>query len=239
MDDSLFPSIKKTIDSFIQDEEGSIPHGKLITLGAFFMIMSSYLVAAADHSSHRSHQSHRSHSSHSSGSHGSHSNHGSHSSHSNNPHNSHYSHASHSSGYATAVPHSNHGSHSNYVPHSSHGSHTSHSNTISHSNSQFSEAGDLSSYIAAPAASAIKGIDKFFEFADNLPDVDSAVASVVVENPNLGSIKASVAPKTLMDVPKPDIQIPNDSLSIPAITPTLQNVPGPKDINPSEKGIEL
>ena len=236
MNDNLFPSIQKTIDSFIQDEEGSIPHGKLVTLGAFFLIMSSYIAAAGfGHSSHKSHKSHSSHSSHSSGSHsnGSHRSHASHVSHSSgySPHNSH-------SSYKTPVPHNSHSSHYSYstpVPHSSHGSHTSHSNTSAHSNSQYSSAGDLASYIAAPASSVIKGIDKFFEFADNLPDTDSGV-SVIVENPDLGRLKAAAAPKSIMDITKPGLQSPNDSLSIPAITPTMQDIPGAKDIKPDIEG---
>lgn len=98
-----FPDIRKEITKFIEDEDGSIPTGKLFTIGAFCIVLSSLFfsenVAYAAHSSHKSHSSHSSTSYHRS--HGSHSN--SHSSHVS----SHASHASHAS-------HSNTASHSNY-----------------------------------------------------------------------------------------------------------------------------
>ena len=220
MNDNPFPSIHKTIDSFIQDEEGSIPHGKLVALGAFFMIMSTYLgVSAFDHVSHTSHKSHSSHRSHSSGSHSSgHSNHSSHSSHS-----------SHSN-------HSNHASHANYtpVPHSSHGSHSSNSKTNTHSNSNYSSAGDLN-VVAAPAASVIKGIGNIFKFAENMPDLDSDVPVNIAET-RLGTVKSATVPKTLMDIAKPTLQTPNESLSVSAMTPLIQSVPGSHQINPADEG---
>lgn len=102
---NLFPEFQKSLENLIEDEEGTIPGKKLLTLGTMVIILSSLLSVDA-FAGHRSHSSHTSHSSHSSGSGG----HGSHS--------SHESHQSHES-------HSNHGSHSN---HSNHSSHSSHSN---------------------------------------------------------------------------------------------------------------
>ena len=60
MDKKLFPTIKKSIDDLINDEEGNIPRGKLVMLGSTIMLMGMIMgidVFAA-HSSHRSHSSH-------------------------------------------------------------------------------------------------------------------------------------------------------------------------------------
>lgn len=100
MKDNLFPSVKKSIQDFINDEEAAIPRGKLLAVGSIMVVLSVILSvdAAAKHTSHKSHSSH------SSTSH----------------HRSHVSHTSHSSHSNT---HSSHASHSN--THSSHSSHSS------------------------------------------------------------------------------------------------------------------
>ena len=85
-----FPSISKSIEDFIGDEEGNITRGKLVTIGTMIMIM-TIMMAAEALAVHSSHSSHESHSSHVSSSTSSHSSHGSHSSHT-----SHVSHTSHS-----------------------------------------------------------------------------------------------------------------------------------------------
>lgn len=131
---NLFPEFQKSLENLIEDEEGTIPGKKLLTLGTMVIILSSLLSVDA-FAGHRSHSSHKSHSSHSSGSGGGH---GSHS--------SHESHQSHES-------HSNHGSHSN---HSNHSSHSSHSNVGSHSNSRYSAEGDVT--YSAPSVAKIPSI---------------------------------------------------------------------------------
>lgn len=97
--DFIFPTLKKSLDQLIEDQEGNIPGNKLLMLGTMIVILGSFISidAFASHSSHRSHQSHSSHSS-GSGHGNSHYSHGS--------HESHISHQSHTS-------HSNTGSHSN------------------------------------------------------------------------------------------------------------------------------
>lgn len=101
MSEDLFPTIKRSIENLIEDEEGNIPAGKLLTIGTLVVLLSSILSidAFAAHGSHKSHSSHTSHSSTSYIR-----NHDNHSSHSN--HISHVSHSSHTS-------HSNTSSHSN------------------------------------------------------------------------------------------------------------------------------
>lgn len=100
-DEPLFPSIKHSISTFIEDEEGSIPAQKVAMIGTMVVVLTVMLAreAFAAHGSHRSHSSHKSHASTSYIR--SHGNHGSHSS-----HDSHESHGSHTS-------HSNTASHSN------------------------------------------------------------------------------------------------------------------------------
>lgn len=83
MPDPIFPTVKKSIESFIEDEEGSIPASKLAAIGSAIILLSLMIDSTlfAKHSSHRSHSSHSSHSSGSGGYHGSHVSHSSHSSH--------------------------------------------------------------------------------------------------------------------------------------------------------------
>lgn len=102
MNDKLFPTIKKSIEDLINDEEGNIPRGKLLMLGSTIMLM-GMIMGIDVYAAHSSHSSHSSHTSHSSTSY----------------HRSHVSHTSHRSGYN----HASHSSHSN--THSSHGSHSS------------------------------------------------------------------------------------------------------------------
>lgn len=88
--DDLFPSIQRSIEQLIEDEEGTIPVKNLVSIGTIVALLTVFTSseAFAAHGSHVSHKSHvstayiKTHSNHSShGSHGSHSNHGSHSSH--------------------------------------------------------------------------------------------------------------------------------------------------------------
>lgn len=141
--DNRFPKIKKTINDFINDEDGSITRSKLITVGSMVLLMT--IIAGIE--AHADHVSHTSHSSHSSTSY-------------NRGHVSHVSHTSHSSGAGnhsshSSSSHSNHGSHSNHSNHASHSSHTSHANTASHSNSLYSAEGDVK---YGPKASDIPGV---------------------------------------------------------------------------------
>ena len=135
--DKKFPKIKKSINDFINDEDGSATRSKLISVGSMVLLMTIFagIDAYAAHSSHKSHSSHSS-TSYIRG------------------HVSHTSHTSHtSSSHSNHSSHSDHGSHSN---HSNHASHTSHSNTSSHSNSLYSAEGDVT---YGPDVSDIPGIE--------------------------------------------------------------------------------
>lgn len=135
--DNKFPKIKKSINDFINDEDGSTTRSKLISVGSMVLLMTIF--AGID--AYAAHSSHKSHSSHSSTSY-------------NRGHVSHTSHTSHtSSSHSNHSSHSDHGSHSN---HSNHASHTSHSNTSSHSNSLYSAEGDVT---YGPDVSDIPGIE--------------------------------------------------------------------------------
>ncbi len=143
MNESLFPTIKRSIENLIEDEEGNIPAGKLLTIGTFIVLLSSILQidAFAKHGSHSSHSSH--------------------------------------SSTSYVRNHDNHASHSNHSSHASHGSHTSHSNTASHSNSNYSAAGDYDTP-TAPSAGSIAGVHSpTSSTATNitLPKINTSVAS--------------------------------------------------------------
>lgn len=132
--DKIFPKIKKSINDFINDEDGSTTRSKLISVGSMVLLMTIFagIDAYAAHSSHKSHSSHSSTS----------------------YYRGHVSHTSHTS--HTSSTHSNHGSHSNHSNHASHSSHTSHANTSSHSNSLYSSEGDVT---YGPDVSDIPGIE--------------------------------------------------------------------------------
>ena len=165
MSDSKFPHVKRTIENFINDEDGNITRNKLLMVGSMVVLLGTLYSfnVFADHNSHSSHSSTsyvRNHSN----SHGSHSNayttsHGSHSSHSN------------------ALP--GHSSSSANTTHATHSSHASHSNTASHSNSNYSTAGD-SLTPTAPKASAIEGVKTPIpnDFATTIPNTLTATATV-------------------------------------------------------------
>lgn len=159
MDKKLFPTIKKSIEDLINDEEGNIPRGKLVMLGSTIMLMGMIMgidVFAA-HSSHRSHSSHSSHSSTS-------------------YHRSHVSHTSHSSGY----DHSSHGSHSSHS--NTHSSHGSHSSAPSHVNSNTGASHISNAGGSIPGTSEIPVPQKplINDFVTNLPDVSAAVGTELV-----------------------------------------------------------
>ncbi|MEI3438355.1 MAG: His-Xaa-Ser repeat protein HxsA3 [Blautia sp.] len=99
--ENIFPTIKKGLEDFIQEEEGNISRSKAAMIGSMMVILGVMLADGSVYAAHRSHSlhsSHRSHSSHSSHRSGSHS---SHSSHSSGSHTSHSS-GSHSSGNGTS-----------------------------------------------------------------------------------------------------------------------------------------
>ncbi len=204
----IFPTIQRKIDSFIEDEEGNIPAGKLLTIGTLLVLLSSILgmTALAGHSSHSSHSSHTSHSSTSS-----HRSHVSHTSHRNTHGNSHGSHASHASHSNAHSSHASHASHSN--SHSSHGSHTSHSNVGAHSNANYSLGGDYgtpaapeaSSILAPPKPEAVSAVD--------LPDINLRLAA-----PESSAVGAEAV------IGKP-IQVPVDTPIVDLQVRAIKNVP--------------
>jgi len=96
-----FPKIKKSIQDFFDDQDGSITRSKVLMIGGMVIVF-GMLLADEVYAAHRTHSTHRTHSSHRT---------------SNNKHGSHNSHSSHSS---------SHGSHSDHYTHGSHSSHASH-----------------------------------------------------------------------------------------------------------------
>lgn len=98
-----FPSIQKSVEDFIYDEDGNITRNKLVSIGTMIMVMAivSAMNADAVHSSHRSHSSHVSHSS-----------------------------TSYIRSHSNHVSHSDHGSHASHASHTSHSNTSSHSNSL-------------------------------------------------------------------------------------------------------------
>ena len=125
-----FPGIKKSIQDFIDDEDGSITRSKLVTVGSMVLLMTIFagIEARAAHGSHKSHSSHSSTSY--VRNHGSHESHESHSSHTSSADHSSHSSTTHSN--HSSSTHSNHGSsvHGNHSSHNDHASHVSSVNNV-------------------------------------------------------------------------------------------------------------
>lgn len=201
----IFPTIHRKIDSFIEDEEGNIPAGRLLTIGTLIVLLSSILsmTTFAGHSSHRSHSSHSSHSSSST-----HRSHVSHTSHKNSHSNSHGSHSSHAS-------HSN--SHSSHGSHASHSSHTSHSNTSTHSNGNYSRGGDYGTP-TAPEASSIAAPPKPATVSSvEIPEVDLNFST-----PESSTVGAEVVLSKPLQIPvdTPSVDLHAPEINVPQETPT-------------------
>ena len=106
-----FPKIKKSIQDFFNDEDGSITRNKVLMIGGMALVL-GIILGDEIFAAHRTHYTHRTHSSHRT----SNSKHGSHSSHytSHSTHSNHYTHGSHSS----------HASHVSYTTSANYGSTT-------------------------------------------------------------------------------------------------------------------
>ncbi len=193
---TLFPKVDKAIRKLIEDEEGGIVTSKVLLIGTMIIVLGQ--IFGMDFLN--GHKSHSSHTSHSSTSY--HRSHVSHTSHTSSSHSSHGSHSNHSS-------HSNR-SHSNHSSHASHSSHTSHSNTASHSNSNYSAAGDYNTP-QAPEASSITGPNPptVMDTTVELPNVQTATLTPEASMINLGEVIV------------PGIQIPQDT---PSIIPELYHI---------------
>lgn len=175
MDKYKFPSIHKTIDDFINDEDGNITRSQLVTIGAMILVMSimSSIDAYAKHGSHRSHGSHGSHSStsyiRSHTNHGSHSDHGSHESHSS--HTSHSNTASHSNSLYSAEGDVSYGPSVSSIPSVTSGS---------QSNSPYTVEGVITRNMESESlANAVLPI------VPNAPDVPSTIEPGVFQDPSI------------------------------------------------------
>lgn len=109
MYEDKFPKIKKSIQDFFDDEDGSITRNKVLMIGGMVIIL-GVLLGDEVYAAHRTHYTHRTHSTHRT---------------SNNKHGSHSTHSSHYTSHSTHSDHYTHGSHSS---HASHVSYTDSSN---------------------------------------------------------------------------------------------------------------
>lgn len=175
MDNYKFPSIKKTIDDFINDDDGNITRNQLVTIGAMILVMSimSGIDAYAKHGSHRSHGSHGSHSSTSyirdHSNHASHSDHGSHESHSS--HTSHSNTASHSNSLYSAEGDVSYGPSVSSIPSVTSGS---------QSNSSFIVDEAVTRNMDSEALA-----DAMFPKVPNVPDVPATIGAEAFQDPSV------------------------------------------------------
>lgn len=186
MEDRLFPSIKKSVEDFIYEEEGNITRSKVVAMGTMMLIL-SLLMYDEVFAAHRSHSSHGSHASHSSGRGAG-------------IHGSHESHVSHSS-HVSSSGHSSHGSHNN-----SHGSHSNHSNvaTTSTTHSNDVTTSTTRSNDVTTAANAVQhATTTKAASSSNMPKVDlEKISDILTPNSN------KIAP--MEDVMNATISVPTE-----------------------------
>lgn len=211
MKEDIFPSIKRPIQDFINDEEATIPRGKLLAVGSLMVVLSVILSvdAAAKHTSHKSHSSHSSSSYHRSHvSHTSHrSGHGSHSSHSN----THSSHSSHSN------THSSHSSHSNT-------SHTSHSSAVATSTVKpaVTTAQPVETAPVKPAVSTISAPADIVEISTSEISSNSIAAKLNSMGAPAGASETSGLTSALsMPLPTPEFTADSSRIQTPLDPPKV------------------
>lgn len=189
MDKYEFPSIQKTIEDFINDDDGNITRNHLVTIGAMILVMSimSSMDAYAKHGSHRSHGSHGSHSStsyiRSHTDHGSHSDHGSHDSHSS--HTSHSNTASHSNSLYSAEGDVSYGPSVSSIPSVTSGS---------QSNAPYIVDGAVTRQMESESLA-----DAALPTVPNAPDVPATISPGVFEDPSVIAALAVDPNHTVVD----------------------------------------
>ena len=189
MEKYRFPSIQKTIDDFINDDDGNITRQQLVTIGAMILVMSimSSIDAYAKHGSHRSHSSHTSHSStsyiRSHTDHGSHSDHGSHDSHSS--HTSHSNTASHSNSLYSAEGDVSYGPSVSSIPSVTSGS---------QSNTPYTVAGEVTRSMDSEALA-----NTALPLVPSAPDVPATIGPGTFQDPSVIAALAVDPNRTMID----------------------------------------
>ena len=185
MKENKFPKIKKSIQDFFEDEDGSITRGKALTIGGMVIVL-GLLLADTAYAAHRTHSTHRTHSSHrtSNGTHGS--------------HNTHYTHSTHSN------THNNHATHGSHDSHSSHVSYTSRSNYGSTPTSTGRDWPKLSQVesIASPAKLNTQNLSQFSNPLEKSLPVEVASPNTAIDTPQTDVTDAANVMQTPPDTPQ-------------------------------------
>ena len=172
MNNYKFPSIKKTIDDFINDDDGNITRNQLVTIGAMILVMSimSGIDAYAKHGSHRSHGSHGSHSS-----------------------------TSYIRDHSNHASHSDHGSHESHSSHTSHSNTASHSNSLYSAEGDVSYGPSVSSIPSVTSGSQSNASLIIDETATRNLDSESLAEAVLPKVPSAPEVPATIKPVEFQD----------------------------------------
>lgn len=177
-----FPKIKKSIQDFFEDEDGSITRSKVLMIGGMVIILGA-LLGDEVYAAHRTHYTHRTHSSHRTSN------------------NKHGSHSSHSSSQSTHSDHNTHGPHSNHASHVSYTDSSNYGSTNTSSGRDWPALSDIQSVetpssaniatSAAPEITALLNTISNPETGAQIPQIGEAGAKIQIppDTPQFTQIK--------------------------------------------------
>lgn len=162
--DDKFPKIKKSIQDFFEDEDGSITRNKVLAIGGMVLIL-GMLLADQVYAAHRTHYTHRTHSTHKTS-------------------NKHGSHSSHYTSHSTHSDHYTHGSHSSHTSHVSYTDSTNYGSTSTSTGADWPKLSDIQS-VEVPSSSTAILTEKVSSVlnAINTPQISQLEQAIDIQTP--------------------------------------------------------
>ena len=158
-----FPKIKKSIQDFFEDEDGSITRNKVLAIGGMVIIL-GMLLAEQVYAAHRTHYTHRTHSSHRTS-------------------NKHGSHSSHYTSHSTHSDHYTHGSHSSHTSHVSYTDSKNYGSTSTSTGAAWPELSDIQSVETPQTSNIVTEEISAVLNAINTPQISQLEQAVDIQTP--------------------------------------------------------
>lgn len=172
-----FPKIKKSIQDFFEDEDGSITRSKVLMIGGMVIIL-GMLLSDEVYAAHRTHYTHRTHSTHRTSN------------------NKHGSHSSHSSSHSTHSDHYTHGSHSSHASHVSYTDSSNYGSTNTSTGRAWPKLADVQSFESPVSTNIATSAEA--EITTLLNAISNPETGVQI--PKIGDVEATI--QTPPDTPK-------------------------------------
>lgn len=164
-----FPKIKKSIQDFFEDEDGSITRSKVLMIGGMVIIL-GMLLSDEVYAAHRTHYTHRTHSTHRTSN------------------NKHGSHSSHSTSHSTHSDHYTHGSHSSHASHVSYTDSSNYGSTNTSTGRAWPKLADVQSFEAPVSTNIATSAET--EITTLLNAISNPEAGVQI--PSIGDVEATI-----------------------------------------------